>query len=72
MALTIELRPETEHALAEQAATRGMDLVDYAASLLEQAARPKKDLVDFFRDSPLVGLELEFDRDRDVGRDIEL
>jgi len=31
-----------------------------------------KDLWQFFRESPLVGLELEFERDKDMGRDIEL
>ena len=31
-----------------------------------------KDLWQFFRESPLVGLELEFERDKDTGRDIEL
>ncbi len=31
-----------------------------------------KTLVDFFRESPLVGLELEFSRSRDTGQDIAL
>jgi antitoxin Phd len=31
-----------------------------------------KNLVEFFRQSPLVGVELDLDRDRDPGRDIEL
>ena len=31
-----------------------------------------KSLVQFFRESPLVGLELDLDRDQDAGRDIEL
>jgi prevent-host-death family protein len=31
-----------------------------------------KSLVQFFRESPLVGLELDFERDKDTGRDIEL
>jgi antitoxin Phd len=31
-----------------------------------------KDLWQFFRESPLVGLELEFERNKDTGRDIEL
>ncbi len=34
--------------------------------------RPKKSLVDFFRESPLVGLDLDLERDKDTGRDIEL
>jgi hypothetical protein len=29
-------------------------------------------LVQFFRESPLVGLDLDFERDPDPGRDIEL
>ncbi len=36
------------------------------------AEAPKKNVVEFFRTSPLVGLELDFERDRDAGRDIEL
>jgi hypothetical protein len=29
-------------------------------------------LVQFFRESPLVGAELDLERDKDTGRDIEL
>jgi len=35
-------------------------------------SRQPKSLVQFFRESPLVGLELDFERDRDTGRDIKL
>ena len=35
-------------------------------------SRQPKSLVQFFRESPLVGLELDFERDTDTGRDIEL
>jgi len=35
-------------------------------------SRQPKSLVQFFRASPLVGLELDLERDRDTGRDIEL
>ncbi len=31
-----------------------------------------KDLVDFFRNSPLFGVELDLERSKDYGRDIEL
>jgi len=34
-------------------------------------SRQPKNLVQFFRESPLVGLELDFERDKDTGRDIE-
>ena len=39
---------------------------------LMNRSRQPKSLVEFFRDSPLVGLELNFERDKDTGRDIEL
>ena len=39
--------------------------------LVARAHQPKS-LVQFFRESPLVGLELDFERDRDTGRNIEL
>jgi antitoxin Phd len=31
-----------------------------------------KNLVEFFRQSPLVGVQLDLERDRDGGRDVEL
>jgi antitoxin Phd len=31
-----------------------------------------KSIVQFFRESPLVGVDLDLDRDKDIGRDIEL
>ena len=31
-----------------------------------------KDLLQFFRESPLVGIDLDLKRDRDVGRDTDL
>jgi prevent-host-death family protein len=45
--------------------------VEQFDQLLVRARRPNS-LVQFFRESPLVGLELNFDRDRDGGRALEL
>ena len=39
--------------------------------LVGKAHQPKS-LLQFFRESPLVGVELDLDRDKDEGRDIEL
>jgi antitoxin Phd len=39
---------------------------------LTMKSRQPTSLVQFFRDSPLVGLDLGLERDRDTGRDIEL
>jgi antitoxin Phd len=39
---------------------------------LVNRSRQPKSLVQFFRESPLVGLDLDLERDKDTGRDIEL
>ena len=33
---------------------------------------PKTDIVDFFRKSPLKGIEIDLERDKDAGREIDL
>jgi antitoxin Phd len=35
-------------------------------------SRQPKSLVQFFRESPLVGVDLDLERDKDSGRDIEV
>jgi hypothetical protein len=78
MTITVDIRPEVEAELTRQAALRGSKVEAYAASLLEEAvhlpaahpAPPAKDMVELF--APLRGLNLNFERDRDPGRDIEL
>ena len=77
MTITVEIRPEVQAELARQAAARGRALEAHAASLLEDAAHlssahrtPARDMVELF--APLRGLNLNFERDRDTGRDIEL
>jgi prevent-host-death family protein len=39
---------------------------------LTVTSRQPKSLVQFFRESPLVGVKLDLDRDKDTGRDIAL
>jgi prevent-host-death family protein len=39
--------------------------------LMVKSHQPKS-LVQFFRESPLVGVELDFQRDKDTGRNVEL
>jgi hypothetical protein len=76
--ITIDIKPEIEAELTAQAAARGMDVRVYAAKVLEEAARPGKDRVpkksflEFLRESPLADVELDLERDKDTGRDIEL
>lgn len=35
-------------------------------------AKPEQNILDFFQNSPLFGLELDFERDKSMGRDIDL
>jgi hypothetical protein len=39
---------------------------------LTVTARQPESIVQFFRESPLVGVEIDLERDADTGRDIEL
>jgi hypothetical protein len=78
--ITLDIKPETQDELARQAAAHGLGVGAYAASLLEEAAHAAsvkpapqaeaKDMVELF--APLRGLNLDFERDRDTGRDINL
>ena len=77
MTIIIDISPEVKAALARQAAAQGREVESYAASLLERAVHPAapstpaaKDMVELF--APLRGLNLDFERDRDTGRDINL
>jgi len=78
MTITVDITPEVKAALAREAAARGRAVESYAASLLEEAvhlpaahpAPPAKDMVELF--APLRGLNLDFECDRDTGRDINL
>jgi len=38
----------------------------------EELTRPKRSLMEFFRESPLCDVELDVERDEDVGRKIRL
>jgi hypothetical protein len=79
MTITVDVRPEVQAELARQAAANGRAIEAHAASLLEEAVHlpaaapsktPAKDMVELFE--PLRGLNIDFERDRDPGRDIVL
>lgn len=76
--MKLELKPEIEAGLLAQARARGLSLETYLDAVLESAAavqpRPKdrKSLAQLFAESPLKGLDLTFERDRDMGRPVKL
>ena len=52
---------------------RGQDaVVLISIEEYEELTRPKQSLVEFFRESPLCEVELDMERDQDVGREIRL
>jgi hypothetical protein len=73
--MTIEIHNPELESLLQQRINAGDDVEEMLLHALRGAPVQEKratTLVEFFRASPLVGLELEFDRDRDMGRDISL
>lgn len=52
---------------------RGVEaVVIMSADEYRRLREPKRNLADFFRDSPLVGLDLDFSRDQSLPREIDL
>ena len=84
MTITIELQPEIEQDLVTRAQARGVSLSDYVMDLVTREAHVSevpnagisapeaKNLVELFANSPFKGLNMEFERDRDYGREIDL
>lgn len=74
--MTIELNPEQERIIREEIQSghfRNPDeVLDHALAALREKARQQKSLVQFFRDSPFVGMEMKFESSKDTGRRIEL
>lgn len=73
--MQIDIAPETELLVRQEISSGKFRSVDELIKAGVEALREKsasKSLVEFFRDSPLVGLELDFERDEDTGRDITL
>ena len=48
------------------------EVLDHALAALREKCRRPKSLVQFFRESPFVGMEMKFERNQDTGRKIEL
>jgi Arc/MetJ-type ribon-helix-helix transcriptional regulator len=82
--MQIDIAPETERLVRDEIRSGHFQSADEVIRAGVEALREKnvwpaaaavagyKSLVQFFRESPLVGLELDFERDQDPGRDITL
>ena len=76
--MTINIRPETEQFVHEAIRNGHFQSVDdlivsgvlaWREKRPASTAVPPQPLSEFFRQSPLAGLELNLERDRDPGRD---
>ena len=65
-------RTEGPQLITRQGKEAVVMIADEQYERLIGTANQPKSLLQFFRESPLVGLELNFERDRDEGRDIQL
>ncbi len=87
MAMTIEIKkPELEALIAERLQSGTFENVedvllqalkssppqDQAAPSKRQRPPGRKSLAQLFAESPFKGLDLDFERDQDFGRDVEL
>ncbi len=77
MTITLQIRPEIEASLARQAEASGLRIEAYIENLIERAAEKSaataadaRDMVKLF--APIRGLNLDFERDQDAGRHIDL
>ncbi len=74
--MTILLKPEQERIIQEEIQNGHFhspeEVLDRALAALREKNRQPNSLVQFFRESPFVGMEMKFDRGLDTGRKIEL
>jgi len=82
--MRVEVAPETERLIREEIRNGHVRSVDEIIQAGVQALREKhsapagasgsdaNNLVELFANSPFKGLSIQFERDRDYGRDIEL
>ncbi|MBV8904053.1 MAG: type II toxin-antitoxin system ParD family antitoxin [Acidobacteriia bacterium] len=80
--MTIELKPEQERIIQAEIASgrfrNAEEVLDHALAMLQQkeqrprSAAPQKNLAQFLMESPLAGAELNLERQKDFGRQIDL
>lgn len=82
--MTVELKPETEQLVRDEILRGHFKSVDEVIERAVYALRekldlapapprePRKNLADFLLDSPFAGSELDFERQQDGGRPVDL
>ena len=77
MTVKLELKPKIEAELAAQARSKGLSLEVYLEQVLQSAVAPdqrteRRSLAQLFAESPFRGLDLQFEREQDTDRPIQL
>ena len=74
--MTIQLNSEQERIIQEEIQSGHFqspdEVLDHALAALLERQRQPKSLVEFFRESPFVGMEMKFERSQEDGRKLEL
>ena len=82
--MTIELKPEQERIIQEEIRSghfrSAEEVLDHAltalreksSSVKSEVTKHRKNFAQFLMESPLAGSGLDLERDKDLGRDIEL
>ena len=74
--MTIELKPEQERFIQEEIQSGHFQtadqVLDHALAALREKNKRPHSLVEFFRNSPFVGMEMNFERSQDTGRKVDL
>jgi len=66
------VRTEGPQRITRQGKEAVMMISDEQYRRLMVKSRQPKSIVQFFRESPLVGVDLDLERDKDTGRDVRL
>jgi hypothetical protein len=80
MTMTLDLSADIEAGLLAQARARGLSLKEYLEQVVQGAVSPapkprslnRKSLAQLFAESPFKGLEMDFPRDKDSSRTVDL
>ena len=80
MTLTIDLEPQIERSLSARAEAKGVSLSDYVGEIVAREASQQessagsnaRNLAELFENSRFKGLNMEFEREKDNGREIPL
>ncbi len=81
--MTIDLKPEQQQVVvraiqaglietADEVVEMGVDAIRARLDAHAESSVPARNLVELFANSPFAGLDMDFERDNDTGREVQL